>query len=66
MAGSIARGDIDNVKRHLAALERLAPQSRELYCTLALRSISLVLEAGRITPARAEELRALLAERKPA
>ena len=60
MAGSIARGDLDNVKRHLAALERLAPHSRELYCTLALRSLPLALEAGRITRERADELARLL------
>jgi predicted short-subunit dehydrogenase-like oxidoreductase (DUF2520 family) len=63
MAGSIARGDVDNVKRHLAALERLEPRARELYCTLALRSLVLVREAGRITPERADELRALLSRR---
>jgi len=60
MAGSIARGDLDNIRRHLAALERLAPSSRELYCTLALRSLPLALGAGRITRERAEELRHLL------
>jgi predicted short-subunit dehydrogenase-like oxidoreductase (DUF2520 family) len=60
MAGSIARGDLENVKRHLAALERLAPRSRELYCTLALRSLPLALHAGRITPQRADELRRVL------
>jgi predicted short-subunit dehydrogenase-like oxidoreductase (DUF2520 family) len=66
MAGSIARGDVDNVKRHLAALERLEPRYRELYCTLALRSLPLVVNANRITAARAEELRAVLAGGKPA
>jgi len=60
MAGSIARGDLHNIKRHLAALEALEPRARELYCTLALRSIPLVLQAGRISAERAEELRALL------
>jgi predicted short-subunit dehydrogenase-like oxidoreductase (DUF2520 family) len=64
MAGSIARGDVDNVKRHLAALERLEPRSRELYCTLALRSVTLVLEADRITRERAAELRRLLGDEK--
>jgi len=63
MAGSIARGDVENVKRHLAALERLEPRARELYCTMALRSIPLVLQAGRITAERAAELRALLQTR---
>jgi predicted short-subunit dehydrogenase-like oxidoreductase (DUF2520 family) len=60
MAGSIARGDVQNIKRHLAALGELEPRARELYCTLALRSIPLVLQAGRITRERAEELRAVL------
>jgi len=60
MAGSIARGDMQNIKRHLAALGELEPRARELYCMLALRSIPLVLQAGRITPERAAELRALL------
>jgi len=60
MAGSIARGDLENVKRHLAALERLEPRSRQLYCTLALRSLPLALEVGRITPQRADELRRVL------
>jgi len=60
MAGSIARGDLQNIKRHLAALGELEPRARELYCTLALRSIPLVLQAGRITPERAQDLRAVL------
>ena len=60
MAGSTARGDVQNIKRHLAALGDLDPRARALYCTLALRSIPLVLAAGRITPERAAELRALL------
>jgi len=64
MAGSIARGDVENVRRHLAALEHLAPRSRDLYCTLALRSLPLALGAGRITHERAEELRRLLGGEK--
>jgi predicted short-subunit dehydrogenase-like oxidoreductase (DUF2520 family) len=63
MAGSIARGDVQNIERHLAALGELEPRARELYCTLALRSIPLVLQAGRITRERAEELRAVLSAR---
>ena len=66
MAGSIARGDVENIKRHLAALDRLEPRYRELYCTLALRSLPIVLDAGRIAPERAEEIKALLASRSPA
>jgi predicted short-subunit dehydrogenase-like oxidoreductase (DUF2520 family) len=60
MAGSIARGDIDTVRRHLEALERLDPQLRELYCTLARTTVPLALEAGGITRERAQELEKLL------
>ena len=63
MAGSIARGDVANVRRHLRALDELGGDYRALYCTLALRSIPLVLQAGRITPERAQELRQLLKSR---
>jgi predicted short-subunit dehydrogenase-like oxidoreductase (DUF2520 family) len=63
MAGSIARGDVDNVPRHLRALEELGGEYRTLYCTLALRSLPLVLGAKRITPARAAALRQLLESR---
>jgi predicted short-subunit dehydrogenase-like oxidoreductase (DUF2520 family) len=60
MAGSIARGDIDTVRRHIDALGRLDPNARELYCTLARRTVPLALAAGGITPERAQELEKLL------
>jgi predicted short-subunit dehydrogenase-like oxidoreductase (DUF2520 family) len=64
MAGAIARGDLQTVRRHLEALERLGPELRELYCALALRAVPLALEAGGIDAARARELRALLGGRR--
>ena len=60
MAGSIARGDADTVRRHIAALDALDPKHGELYRTLALRTVPLALAAGGITRERAEELRRLL------
>jgi predicted short-subunit dehydrogenase-like oxidoreductase (DUF2520 family) len=63
MAGSIARGDVENVRRHLRALGELGGDYRALYCTLALRSLPIVLSANRITPARAAELRQVLESR---
>jgi predicted short-subunit dehydrogenase-like oxidoreductase (DUF2520 family) len=63
MAGSIARGDIDTVRRHLEALDRLDPKAGELYRTLALRTVPLSLAAGGMTSERAEEIRKLLASR---
>lgn len=63
MAGAIARGDVQTVKRHLDALERLGPELRELYCALGSRAVPLALAAGGIDDARARELRALLGAR---
>ena len=63
MAGSIARGDIDTVRRHLAALDALDARFGEIYRTLALRTVPLSLAAGGMTPERAEEIRKLLASR---
>jgi predicted short-subunit dehydrogenase-like oxidoreductase (DUF2520 family) len=60
MAGSIARGDIDTVRRHLEALDRLDPKAGELYRTLALRTVPMSLAAGGMTSERAEEIRKLL------
>jgi predicted short-subunit dehydrogenase-like oxidoreductase (DUF2520 family) len=63
MAGSIARGDIDTVRRHLAALDALDPKFGELYRALALRTVPMSLAAGGMTGERAEEIRKLLASR---
>ena len=60
MAGSIARGDIDTVRRHLAALDALDARFGEMYRTLALKTVPLSLAAGGMTPERAEEIRRLL------
>ena len=60
MAGSIARGDLDTVKRHVAALERLDPRLREFYCAMALKTVPLSLAAGGMSAARAVEIRTFL------
>lgn len=62
MAGAIARGDIDTVRRHLAALEKLGPERQRLYRTLALRCVPLALAAGGMDASRAAEIRRLLDE----
>jgi predicted short-subunit dehydrogenase-like oxidoreductase (DUF2520 family) len=64
MAGSIARGDIDTVRRHLEALSALDPGIAELYRALARRTVPLALAAGGITPERARELETLLGRTK--
>ncbi|HUQ73149.1 MAG TPA: DUF2520 domain-containing protein [Burkholderiales bacterium] len=60
MAGSIARGDIETVKRHVDALAALDPKLRDFYCTMALKTVPLSLAAGGMTPERAEQIRKLL------
>jgi len=60
MAGSIARGDIATVRRHLEALDALEPGIAELYRAMARRTVPLALAAGGITPQRARELEKLL------
>ena len=60
MAGSIARGDLSTVKRHVEALAKLHPEFSERYCRMALRTVPLALAAGGIDAARAEELVAFL------
>lgn len=60
MAGAISRGDLQTVKRHVAALGRLDPKLRELYCAIALHTVPLALAAGGVDAARAEEIRKVL------
>jgi predicted short-subunit dehydrogenase-like oxidoreductase (DUF2520 family) len=60
MAGVYARGDIGTAERHLGSLAALGPEALSLYQALADRSIRMALEAGRITPERAEAMRRLL------
>ena len=60
MAGSIARGDLDTVKRHVAALGTLDAALARDYCLMALKTVPLSLAAGGMSAARAEEIRAFL------
>jgi predicted short-subunit dehydrogenase-like oxidoreductase (DUF2520 family) len=60
MAGSVARGDARTVARHIEALGGLDEKHRDFYCRLALRTIPLALDAGKLDTVRADELRARL------
>lgn len=57
MAGSIARGDLETVKRHVAALEALDPELARSYCSLALKTLPLAHAVG---AERRAEIRAFL------
>ena len=59
MAGSVARGDVETLRRHVQALD--AP-SRDLYCRLALRTIPLAVASGKLDPAGAARIRKLLSQ----
>jgi len=60
MTGVYARGDIGTAARHLAALDDLNPDTAGLYRALALRSVALAEQAGRIDAAKSQALRDLL------
>ena len=60
LTGPIARGDIDTVKKHLAALQKEAPDVLSTYCELGLQTIPIAQAKGRIDEDKADELRAVL------
>ena len=60
MAGSVARGDVQTLTRHLDALGALDPKARELYCQLALHTLPLAIAAGKLDAAQADRVREIL------
>ena len=61
LTGPVARGDLGTIKKHLAALEKTAPQLLTAYRELGLQTIPIALAKGRINEQRSQELRELLA-----
>lgn len=62
LTGPIARGDVATIRRHLAALERSAPQMLPLYKQLGLFTIPIGQAKGSLTAEKAGELTALLTD----
>ena len=60
LTGPIARGDLITIRKHLAALEKYAPDLLPLYKELGIWTIPIALAKGTLNQNRAEELRALL------
>ena len=60
LTGPIARGDSGTIKKHLSALEVVAPTVLSTYRELGLQTIPIALAKGRINEQQAEELKALL------
>ncbi len=61
LTGPIARGDVATVRRHLAALERQAPDLVPLYRELGRYTVPIGRDKGTLAPEKAEELLRLLA-----
>ena len=64
LTGPIARGDSGTIKKHLGALEEVAPAVLSTYRELGLQTITIALAKGRINEQQAEELKTIL-EGKP-
>lgn len=60
LTGPIARGDIKTIKKHLDALQKVAPALLSTYQELGLQTIPIALAKGRINQHQAEELQAIL------
>lgn len=60
LTGPIARGDTGTIKKHLSALEQLAPSVLSTYRELGLQTIPIALGKGKINQQQAEELRMIL------
>ena len=60
MAGPVSRGDVGTVEKHLRALGALDAGLLDLYCRLALRTVTLGIERGSLNPEKAATLRELL------
>ncbi len=60
LTGPIARGDVATIKRHLAALEKHAPDILPLYKELGRQTIPIGIAKGTLSEDKAKELRSLL------
>jgi len=60
LTGPIARGDIGTIKKHLSALQKIAPTMVSTYRELGLQTIPIAVAKGRINDHQAQELQAIL------
>ncbi|GAI96963.1 unnamed protein product, partial [marine sediment metagenome] len=63
LTGPIARGDAGTVKKHLSALEEVAPAVLSTYRELGLQTIPIALAKGKINEQQAKELETILMEK---
>ena len=60
LTGPIARGDTGTIKKHINALQKVAPAVLSTYRELGLQTIPIALAKGRINQHQSEELKAIL------
>ena len=60
LTGPIARGDTGSIKKHLEALQKVAPALVSAYRELGRQTIPIALAKGRINQKQAQELQAIL------
>jgi len=60
MAGSVARGDVQTLQRHVDSLAALGPEIGGFYRELALKTLPLAIAAGKLDAARAARVREVL------
>ncbi len=62
LTGPIARGDSGTIKKHISALQRVAPELTATYRELGLKTIPVSLAKGKINDRKADELKAILGQ----
>ena len=60
LTGPMARGDSGTIKKHLSALEKVAPDMLSTYKELGLKTLPIAVAKGKINEQQAGELEALL------
>lgn len=63
LTGPIARGDTGTIKKHLSALQKVAPELVTTYQELGLKTIPIALAKGKINQKQADELKDILKQR---
>lgn len=62
LTGPIARGDTGTIKKHLDALEKVAPKLLSTYRELGRQTVPVATNKGRISQRQAEEIKNILEE----
>ncbi len=60
LTGPIARGDVETIRKHVAALEKDHPEAVDTYRLMGLKTLSIALARGHLSLETAGEIRDLL------